>query len=289
MNAPPAQPHGLLSIGEFSRRSRLSPRALRLYERQGLLLPAVVDDHNGYRYYEVTQIDTARLIATLRRLDMPLSQVAEVVRSPRERGAQLVAAYWRAVERRNDAQRELAQHVEARLAGVSAGLSARTAGTRAVPAQTFITEQHHVTIPDLRDCVQDVVPRLLAIAEASSARAGHPTFLYHGEVTEDSDGPVEFCVPVEPGAAAEAALATRTEPPHKEVYVRLSKADLQYPRVLDAYDAVFAWADQQNKHYAGPPREIYLGHYPDAAPDVEICDVALPFAEAPQRPHGQIL
>ena len=35
---------GLISIGEFARRSRLSPKALRLYDGLGLLTPARVDD-----------------------------------------------------------------------------------------------------------------------------------------------------------------------------------------------------------------------------------------------------
>ena len=40
----------LLSIGEFSARCGLSPKALRLYAEAGLLVPAAVDSSNGYRY-----------------------------------------------------------------------------------------------------------------------------------------------------------------------------------------------------------------------------------------------
>jgi DNA-binding transcriptional MerR regulator len=39
-----------MSIGEFALRSRLSRKALRLYEGLGLLSPARVDDVSGYRY-----------------------------------------------------------------------------------------------------------------------------------------------------------------------------------------------------------------------------------------------
>ena len=44
-----------MSIGEFARRSRLSPKALRVYDGLGLLSPARVDELSGYRYYEVPQ------------------------------------------------------------------------------------------------------------------------------------------------------------------------------------------------------------------------------------------
>ena len=81
----------LLTIGVFARRSRLSPKALRLYDRIGLLAPAHVDRDNGYRRYRESQLETARLIAMLRRLDMPLSTVAEIVSAAEERRSELVA------------------------------------------------------------------------------------------------------------------------------------------------------------------------------------------------------
>src|SRR6185295_11666001 len=66
----------LLSIGVFARRSRLSMKALRLYDRLGLLKPADIDPASGYRRYRESQLATARLVVMLRRLDMPLAQVA---------------------------------------------------------------------------------------------------------------------------------------------------------------------------------------------------------------------
>src|SRR5215831_8253120 len=69
----------MVTIGVFARKSRLSMRALRLYDKLGLLRPVRQDPGNGYRWYRLSQLKTAQLIAMLRRLDMPLSQVAEVV------------------------------------------------------------------------------------------------------------------------------------------------------------------------------------------------------------------
>ena len=53
----------MVSIGEFSRLSRLSPKALRLYDELGLLVPARVDAETGYRWYADTQLDQARLVS----------------------------------------------------------------------------------------------------------------------------------------------------------------------------------------------------------------------------------
>lgn len=72
----------LLSIGRFGRLSGLSVGALRHYDELGLLAPARVDPDTGYRLYRRDQADTARLIATLRELDLPLSEIATILGGP---------------------------------------------------------------------------------------------------------------------------------------------------------------------------------------------------------------
>ena len=59
---------GLTGIGESARLSRLSPKALHLYDELGLLPPARVDLDSGYRWYACGQLDQARLVASLRQI-----------------------------------------------------------------------------------------------------------------------------------------------------------------------------------------------------------------------------
>lgn len=68
----------LLTTGAFARESGLSRKALRVYEGDGVLLPAAVDAGTGYRYYAREQLATARLVARLRQIDMPLARVRDV-------------------------------------------------------------------------------------------------------------------------------------------------------------------------------------------------------------------
>jgi DNA-binding transcriptional MerR regulator len=69
----------LLGIGEMARRSGLSVSALRYYDSAGLLVPASVDAASGYRRYRPDQVVTARVLANLRRVDLPLAEVARVL------------------------------------------------------------------------------------------------------------------------------------------------------------------------------------------------------------------
>jgi DNA-binding transcriptional MerR regulator len=74
-------------IGEVARASGLSVSALRFYDRAGVLVPAEVDAANGYRRYGDDQVRAARIIAGLRRVGMPVAEIAQAVRSIDEPGA----------------------------------------------------------------------------------------------------------------------------------------------------------------------------------------------------------
>ncbi|MDX3227140.1 MerR family transcriptional regulator [Streptomyces sp. ME19-01-6] len=102
---------GLLTIGAFAKASRLSPKALRLYDELGLLTPARVDPVTGYRLYAPRQLERARLVAWLRRLGMPLARISEVCELwelDAAAAAREVRAFWARVEAETAARRDLA-------------------------------------------------------------------------------------------------------------------------------------------------------------------------------------
>lgn len=69
----------LLGIGATARASGLPPSALRFYDAAGVLRPAVVDPRTGYRRYTSDQVAQARIVARLRRVDMPLADIVGVL------------------------------------------------------------------------------------------------------------------------------------------------------------------------------------------------------------------
>jgi protein phosphatase len=98
----------VLTIGEFARASRLSAKALRLYDELGLLTPARVDPVSGYRLYEPGQLEQARLVAWLRRLGMPLARIRVVCDLDPAAAAAEVAAFWAQAEADLASRRDLA-------------------------------------------------------------------------------------------------------------------------------------------------------------------------------------
>ncbi|MBL1101468.1 MerR family transcriptional regulator [Streptomyces coffeae] len=271
----------LLSIGAFARRTRLSPKALRLYDRLGLLAPDHVDEATGYRWYRDDQVERARLVALLRRLDMPLERIGRVLELQGERAAREVADYWAAVEARTARQRSLAAHLRDRLSGRRPRMY--DINIREVGEQTVLTERRHLLADDLPMWISAALGRLEAAAAACGDTAGPAFVLYHAEVSEESDGPAEACVPVADRAAAEKYAAAhsrevslRHEPAHRLAYTRLTKAQVVHPQITSAFDAVERWTSDEGLTVTGPCREVYFADWCAAGPEDEVCDVAFP-------------
>ena len=68
----------MLKIGEFSKLAKTTIKTLRYYDEIGLLKPVFVDD-NGYRYYQIEQLNVLLKIVSLRSLDMSLTDIKEII------------------------------------------------------------------------------------------------------------------------------------------------------------------------------------------------------------------
>jgi DNA-binding transcriptional MerR regulator len=218
-----------LSIGEFGRWSRLSAKALRLYDELGLVVPASVDPDTGYRSYAVEQVAQARRVALLRQIAVPLAEIKAILALEPAEAAQRVADYWGRVETEHADRRQLAHYLIDSLAGKRSAMYEVT--TRTLPARKLLCLLRYATD---EQAVFALGKEFLAIFKERplplmDGIAGAPFLIYHGEVSADSDGPVEWCRPVPADQAADLAgrfaeLVLRSEPAHEEAFVHLGPA-----------------------------------------------------------------
>lgn len=94
----------LITVGQLARRVGLTAKALRHYDRVGLLAPAVVDPDTGYRLYSAEQVAPARLVRLLRSVDVPLEQVRACLAGPEDEAAikQVLIQHRRRLQARLD-------------------------------------------------------------------------------------------------------------------------------------------------------------------------------------------
>ncbi len=286
-----------VSIGEFARRSRLSVKALRLYDELGVLVPARVDEASGYRYYDAAQLETARLVAMLRQLGLPLAAIKELLVCDPAVVAERIAAHWREVESAHDARRALADYLVNRLSGKRSVMY--EVATREMPERSLLCLKRSVDEQGAWALGKEFIAILRERPlPKMNGREGAMFTIYWGEVSADSDGPVEMCKPVpESDAKALAShypeLSLRTEPAHREAYVAIPNDALPAgpggnPAVQWqlASEALHAWAAE---HGIDPERLVlkpedlgvritYLASEPVTETSAPYCDFAVPFA-----------
>ncbi len=286
-----------VSIGEFARRSRLSVKALHLYDELGVLVPARVDESSGYRYYDTEQLEAAHLVAMLRQLGMPLAAIKELLgRDPADAAVQ-ISGYWQEVESAHDGRRELADHLVNRLNGKRSNMY--EVATREIPERSVLCLKRNVDEQGAWSLGKEFVAILRERPlPKMEGREGAMYSIYWGEVSADSDGPVEWCKPIpESDAKALAShypeLSLRTEPAHREAYVALpndaippgpgGNPAIQWQLVSETLQAWAADHGIDPEDLTLKPEDLgmritYLASEPVTETSAPYCDFAVPFA-----------
>jgi DNA-binding transcriptional MerR regulator len=254
----------LMSIGEFASLSRLSPKALRLYDELGLLPPARVDPDSGYRWYATDQLDNARLVASLRQIGVPLAEIQRILSLEREAAAAEVTAYWSGNEADHAVRRGLVGYLVDRLTGKKSVM--QEIKVRDVPARSLLCLLRHASSEqEVWDLGKEVIGMLKARPTPRvEGVAGAAFLIYYGEVNQDSDGPVEFCWPVPQDLAGQLAadfpaLTLRTEPAHQEACISGQAAQ----RAAESHlvDEEFrAWVAERQQEPSDLPLRVTLLH-----------------------------
>ncbi len=268
--------HQELTIGGFGRLAGLTPKALRVYEREGLLSPIRVDANNGYRWYSTAQVEDARLIGLLRGLQMPLDDIRDLLLLDRAVGSMKLAVWWAQRERHHSGRRALMAHIQSIIKGEESSMY--DVHVRHIPAQRVMTRQRRVRQPDLQNFILDTWADFNKHLDGEQP-TGQFTMIYHGRVEEDLDGPVEAIMGCPESIQPSDTIGIRTEPAHDVAYTRLTKSQFVFPEILGAYDAVACSTHVQQRGSSQLTcREIYLGGWDELSDDDPAGDVAFPLA-----------
>jgi DNA-binding transcriptional MerR regulator len=270
----------LLTIGEFARQTRLTAKALRIYDEIGLLRPADVDPSNGHRRYEAGQVRTARLIGMLRGADLSLAEISLLLADlDRNRDTAITRLGRHLIEReaRHTSRRFLIRHIHAILREEDHPMF--PIQTRHVPAQRVMSIQRRLRAPEIDAFVKEA--KTAFANQLGDARPTGPfTLIFHGIVDRESDGPLEAVLPCPDDVPPRDLIGIRTEPAHDEAFTTITKAQWDYPAILAAYDAVACSPEAMARPGSRLScREVYVAEPEAIGQDELICDIAFPLGQ----------
>ncbi|MCG2803267.1 MAG: MerR family transcriptional regulator [Cellulomonas sp.] len=265
----------LLTIGEFSRLSRVSVRMLRHYDEHGVLQPTRVDPFSGYRFYAPALLRTAGRVRALRDAGLGVADLAAC--APFTEAALLRRVL---LERRAAAQAEIAA-VRSRVADID-----RFIDELEVPAMSTTitrTTRPSRTVASVRDVLPTfgdeglLWQRLgagLAAAGAAPAPDGEAVAVFHDPeyIEHDVDVEVQLDV-VAPFDSTDAVRCVEVPP-----------ADIAVGELHGSYDGMpavmadlGAWLAEQGLRESGPMFNVYVaGPMENPDPTAWVTRVCLP-------------
>jgi DNA-binding transcriptional MerR regulator/effector-binding domain-containing protein len=268
----------LLTIGEFSRMTHLSVKALRHYHDVGVLEPAAIDRFTGYRSYEASQVPSAQVIRRLRDLGMPLDSIRSVLAAPDvDSRNREIAAHLARMER----QLEQTQTAVAGLRALLEGPPVRPAvELRTIPAVTALAVQEMVGVAGFMDWGTSAFEVLSdALPATGLTPAGPFGALFSGDFFELEHAQLTLFLPVTGGDAASAVarlpagrVSLREIPAVEAAVVVHAGAPDDIDRTYGALGTAVA---ERAIGVDGPIREYYVVGFADTADEsqhrTEVC------------------
>lgn len=245
-------------IGDFSLISRISVKALRYYDEEGLLKPSRVDAMTGYRFYDDDSVERARTVRTLRDLDFSVKEIARILPEARDE-ADIADALTRKASELEDLSRSYGK----KAARIRRALErpSLTIECGATPVVSHAREPKRLAAEiRYRGSYSEVGRHFGSIYRSLGRRARGPAFCLYRELSYAEDAEISACIEI-----AEA-------PPNAEALreagigiIELPCADgLEivhpgpYSRLGESYSRLFANANDAGLSLVPPVREFYL-------------------------------
>ena len=245
----------MFTIGEFSRITGLTVKALRFYHEEGLLPPTAVDDQTGYRYYDASKVELARTIGFLKELDFSLAEIRELLKAGDD-PAELTAALERQretiderIRRLKKARRSLDDFLTAQREGKTMLTTKATfqCEEKDLPAMKIAAWRMHAPY---KDCGTGFAK----IGKAFWNQINGPALLLCYDMEYQEVANYETCMPVKGGQSRDG-IEVRELPAGRCVSL-LHQGP--YDQLSRSYEQALACVKQQGCKLLAPCREVYL-------------------------------
>ncbi len=248
-----------LTIGEFSKMTYLSVKALRHYHEVGLLEPADIDPATGYRHYGTEQVVTAQAIRRFRDLDMPIEQVRTVLQAPD------LASRNRAILDHLEVMQQQLEHTQHTVASLHALLTTPTApkpiSYRTLAATPALAVRAQVDFDAASDWLGAAYAELHSALDAARlSPVGPDGGLYHDAFFTEGNGDVVAYVPVGVDLTDLTLATTGRAHPLELAATRVAAMihEGSFDDIDQTYGALGTVVTELGLGVDGPIREIYL-------------------------------
>jgi DNA-binding transcriptional MerR regulator len=244
----------LISIGRFAHITRLTIKALHIYDSIGLLRPVVVDIDTGYRYYSITQLTIARRIRLLRSIDMPLDAIQALIQAPTPMAMQaLLHEHQQRIAARIAKEQQALRLLEQLIDHQTEDL-AFNVQVKQIPAQLIAGIRVRTTPSEESRMIPALIDELNAYTTQLGVRDyDQPPIRISHEYSEEMVY-TEIAVAITQPLTGDGRIAGRVLEGGSVAYVMHVG---QHAELWAVYWAILVWIQEHGYEQNGPPREVF--------------------------------
>ena len=242
----------LYKIGMFAAMNHVTVKALRFYEEQGLLIPALIHPETGYRYYTLSQMAVLHQITALKLAGFTLEEIARINAGADEE-AVLLKKKAELLAKISELTRQIAVvdgYLSKRKSGLSSPVLVKTIPETTVAAMKIRLESY--------DCLFDRMPEMGALMEKMGCECAIPEYCFTNYLEpgyKDEDVLVEICESVVAAKEETGGLYFRTLP---EIQAACIFHKGSYRSFAESYETVLKYIEENGYEIAGEIRESYI-------------------------------
>lgn len=240
----------MYKIGEFSKMTLLTIKALRYYHEQDILVPSVIDEHNGYRSYSIQQVELARSIKMLRDLEFSVKEIKEIF----DMIDDLEDLPYYMTEKFNQIESEIARLEVIKKRIVQAGKKRKEVMNmneyEVIKKQLDEAQVISIRYKGRYDECGSYISKLYKVAKG--AQKDVPFNIYYDEGYEEI-ADIEVCLPVKKEVVSKEVAFKNIPAVQVLSVIHIGP----YDQVGGAYEAISKYAKDNGINLVGPTREIY--------------------------------
>jgi DNA-binding transcriptional MerR regulator/effector-binding domain-containing protein len=243
------------SIGEFSQVTGLSVKTLRFYHEKGLLVPSSVDGTTGYRFYDESKIEKARVIMRLRAMEFSIEDISSVLGECTDEADILnyLERQKRILQQRIHEDRDIVRSLNEIIEKERAAQQLLEGGKFAVEEKTI--EPMLVASLRMKGKYSDSGAGFAQLSKSVGRYiCGKPLCLYFDGEYRDEDANFEPCLPIRKEVAM-AGISTRILPSARCVAL-IHRGP--YDQLGRSYAQILRYVDDRKQNIALPTREVYV-------------------------------
>ncbi len=248
----------MIRIGDFSKLSQVSIKALRYYDEMGLLKPISLDSVTGYRYYAMSQLPRLNRILALKDLGFSLQQIGQVLNEgvSSEQLCGMLRLKSAELQQQLAEEQERLARIEARLNTIAMedAMSNYDVILKQVDAQLVASVRETLaSYPEVGRLFNEVYGHLSRFGVNGLSLTG--AAIWHDDEYKTSDIDSEAVVYLKQPVAADGRVKVYELPAATVASVIHHGA---YSKFCYAYEALGRWIEANGYTVVGPNREIYL-------------------------------